>query len=499
MENCELEEKFYEFIKKIRESYSKADLGKIEKAWEFAKLAHHGQTRLSGEPYVIHPLEVARILTAWKLDSDSITAGILHDTTEDGGATMEDLEKEFGSRVSLLVEGVTKVSDLKLRGSKEEEFVENLRKMFLAMAKDLRVVLIKLADRLHNMRTLNYLPEFKQKRISQETLEVYAPLADRLGMGEIKAELEDLAFPYVYKEEYKKVVSESRICYKKVEEIIDKMKKAILKALAEEKIKAKIQARKKHLYSLWKKLERPDVNWNFDKVHDIIAIRVIINSVSECYSSLGIIHKLYKPVPYIGISDFIAQPKPNGYQSIHTKVFGPGTKIVEIQIRDFLMHEQAEFGIAAHWAYAEAKSRGVKEKYLVRGVQTTPKDKLAWVKQLVEWQSEIKDTKEFYEAVKFDALKERNFVFSPEGDVYDLPKDATPIDFAYAVHTDLANYLKRVKVNEKIVPLNYKLNSGDIVEIVKTKNPKVPPRGWLDFAVTTTARREITKQLRKTA
>jgi guanosine-3',5'-bis(diphosphate) 3'-pyrophosphohydrolase len=497
MNNVELDEKFMELVKKLEETNPKSNLAKVEAAWEFAKLAHHGQKRLSGEDFVSHPLEVAKILTDWKLDINSVTAGILHDTCEDGGATKDDLEKQFGRQVSLLVEGVSKVSYLKLRGSKEEEFVENLRKMFLAMAADLRVILIKLADRLHNMRTLSYLPEIKQKRISQETLEIYAPLADRLGMGEIKAELEDLAFPYVYRKEYEKVLSESKIHYKKIEEIIDRMKKSTLKALAEEGIKAKIQARKKHLYSLWKKLERPEIGWDFDKIHDIIAIRVIVNTVSECYSSLGIIHKVYKPVPYIGISDFIAQAKPNGYQSIHTKVFGPNSKIVEIQLRTFVMHEQAEFGIAAHWAYAEAKTKGIKEKILEEGLQGIAKDKLTWVRQLVEWQNEIKDTKEFYEAVKFDALKERNFVFSPNGDVYDLPKGATPIDFAYAVHTDLANYIKSAKVNGKIVPLDYKLKSGDIVEIIKTKNSKVPSRDWLDFVVTATARREVGKHLRK--
>ena len=498
MTNVELDEKFRELVKRLEENNPKSKLVKVNKAWEFTKQAHIGQKRLSGEDFIIHPLEVARILTEWKLDIDSVIAGLLHDTTEDGGATKDDLEKEFGEQISLLVEGVSKVSYLKLRGSKEEEFVENLRKMFLAMAKDLRVVLIKLADRLHNMRTLSYLPDFKQKRISQETLEIYAPLADRLGMGEVKAELEDLAFPYVYRQEYEKVLSESKVHYKRIEEVIDRMKKNILKELAEEGIKAKIQARKKHLYSLWKKLQRSDIEWDFNKIHDIIAIRVIVGSVSECYSSLGIIHKLYKPVPYIGISDFIAQPKPNGYQSIHTKVFGPGTKIVEIQIRTFLMHEQAEFGIAAHWAYAEAKTRGLKEKMLEEGMPRVAKDKLSWVKQLVDWQSEIKDTKEFYEAVKFDALKERNFVFSPEGDVYDLPEGATPIDFAYAVHTDLANYIKSAKANGKIVPLDYKLKSGDIVEIIKTKNSKIPSRGWLDFVVTTTAKREIGKHLRNT-
>jgi GTP pyrophosphokinase len=497
MKHTDLDDKYSDLIKKIGEDNPKASVDKIEEAWNFAKLAHYGQKRLSGEPFICHVLETAKILNDWKLDTASIAAGLLHDTTEDGGATPEDIDKKFGEEIAQLVAGVSKISYLKLRGSKEEAFVENLRKMFLSMAKDLRVVLIKLADRLHNMRTLSYLPVVKQQRIAQETLEVYAPLADRLGMGEIKAELEDLAFPYVYPEEYKKLMSVSQGHYKKVEEIIEKMKRNILKSLAEEGIQAKIQARKKHLYSLWKKLQRSDIDWDFDKIYDINAIRVIVDTVSECYSSLGIIHKLYKPVPHIGISDFIAQPKPNGYQSIHTKILGPGGKIVEVQIRTGYMHQQAEYGIAAHWAYSEAKTKGVKEERLEKGTFFAAKDKLSWVKQLVDWQNEIKDSKEFIEAVKFDALKERNFVFSPEGDVYDLPKGATPVDYAFAVHTDLANYIKGAKVNKKIVSLDHELESGDVVEIIKTKNAKTPSGRWLDFVVTTIAKREIGKLLRK--
>jgi GTP pyrophosphokinase len=474
------------------------DVKDIDRAWDFAVLAHHGQRRKTGEPFVLHALETAKKLYEWKLDTETIIAGLLHDSVEDGGAKKEDIGMEFGDEVSLLVDGVTKISDLKLRGSKSEEFVENLRKMFLAMAKDLRVILVKLADRLHNMKTLQGVNEEKRKRIAEETLEIYAPLAERLGMGQLKAELDDLAFQYVYPEEYLKVKEVSRPFYKDVEKHIQKMRRALLESFAATDLKSNVSGREKHLYSLWKKLERPEIAWDFEKIHDIVALRILVNTIPDCYKALGIVHGLFKPVPHIGISDFIAQPKPNGYRSIHTKVFGPSGRIIEIQIRTYEMHDEAENGIAAHWAYSEVKSKkGISEERLEKLSFDASFSKLSWVKQLADWQKEIKDRREYLNAVRFDALSERIFVFSPKGDVFDLPRDATPVDYAFSVHTDLSGYIKGAKVNGKIVPLNCKLVSGDIVEIIKTKNYKPPSPGWLDFVKTTQAKREIEKELRK--
>jgi guanosine-3',5'-bis(diphosphate) 3'-pyrophosphohydrolase len=491
----------------VKEEYKKfhtlllgngVDVPAIEKAWNFAILAHHGQTRKTGEPFVLHALEVAKKLYEWKLDTESIVAGILHDTVEDGGAKKEDISKEFGKEVSILVDGVTKVSDIKLRGSKDVEFIENLRKMFLAMAKDLRVVLVKLADRLHNMKTLYGVEEGKRKRIAEETLEIYAPLAERLGMGQLKAELDDLAFPYVYPKEYEEVKKASKSYFKDSEKYIKAMKRKLLKTLAANGVKAEIHGRKKHLYSLWRKLERPGIEWDFDKAYDIVALRILVENVQQCYIALGVVHSIYKLVPHLGTSDFISQPKPNGYRSIHTRVFGQGGRITEVQIRTFEMHQEAEYGVAAHWAYSDVKRIGkIDDEQLERMGVNVPKDKLLWVRQLADWQKEIKDTSKFIESVKFDALSSRIFVFSPKGDVYDLPEGATPVDFAYSVHTDLSGYIKGAKANNKIVPLNYKLKSGDVAEIIKTKNYKTPSRGWLDFVKTTQAKREIEKSLRK--
>lgn len=492
----QLEEKYQSFTRHLEESRSKADLGKISKAWKFAKLAHSDQKRLAGDLYITHPLEVSIILEEWKLDTTSIIAGLLHDSIEDGGATKEDLIANFGEEVALLVDGVTKVTNLRLQGDKEELSVENLRKMILVMAKDLRVIMVKLADRLHNMRTIDALPQDRQKENAIETLEIYAPLAERLGIGEVKGELEDLSFLYAYPQEYERVLKDSRIYYKKVERQIKQMSRTIMRMLKEEGIDAKIHGRKKHLWSLWRKLERPGIDWDFDKVNDVVALRILVNEVKECYVALGVVHSIYKPVPREGVSDFIAQPKPNGYRSIHTKVFGKKRRIVEIQIRTHEMHQQAEHGIAPHWVYSEAKTKKIDDKVLDKEGVVVSEEKLSWVKQLADWQSEITDSQEFLEAVKFDALEHRNFVFTPEGDVYDLPKGATPIDFAYAVHTDLGNYIKCAKVNGNITTLSYKLQSGDIVEIVKFKNAKKPNKDWLNFIVTRCAKSEIKKALK---
>jgi guanosine-3',5'-bis(diphosphate) 3'-pyrophosphohydrolase len=471
---------------------SQSDLKDIKKAWEFAKSAHATQKRLTGEPYIIHPLQVAITLADWKLDAKTIMAGLLHDTIEDCGVEKREIQKLFGREVLAIVDGVTNITNIRLKGSQDEQFVENLRKMILAMAKDLRVVFVKLADRTHNMQTLWALSKDKQQENAKETLEIYAPLAERLGMGEVKGRLEDLAFAYVYPDQYEKVLMYSKPSYRSINSQIRKMKYALLLAMAKQGLKAQISGRKKHLYSLWKKLEREGIDWDFDKINDIVALRIIVDKIVDCYKALGVVHSKFKPVPQLGVSDFIAQPKPNGYRSIHTKVFGPNGKIVEIQIRTRQMHKEAEYGIAAHWAYAEEKSGRLSDRQLERsGVGVSAKKR--WIKSLVDWQKQLTDSKEYLEAVKFDALKHRNFVFSPQGDVYDLPVGATPIDFAYAVHTKLGGFVKSAKVNGKMVSLDYQLKSGDVVEIIKTKEAKKPNPDWLEFVATTLAKREIKK------
>jgi GTP diphosphokinase / guanosine-3',5'-bis(diphosphate) 3'-diphosphatase len=472
-----------------------SDKNTIKKAWELCKKAHNGQKRLSGEDFCSHPLNVALILSSWKLDTTSIVAGLLHDLIEDTSVTEEDITKEFGQNITAIILGVTKVSQVKLVGSAEELFVQNLRKMFMAMASDIRVILVKLADRLHNMRTLEFLPPATRKRKALETLEIYAPLAERLGMGQVKSELEDLAFGYAYPSEYKKLSQDSKKYFSKAEKDIRLMKRRILNQLASQKISLKFSGRKKHLYSLFRKLKRPEIDGDFDKIHDIVALRLITESVADCYICLGAIHNLYRPVVSIGVSDFIAQPKPNGYRSIHTKVFGPADRIVEVQIRTKQMHEEAEFGLAAHWAYSELKSKSLNSDKLDKKMNVSTN--LDWVNKLSKWQDEIVDSAEFIKAVKLDALSDRNFIFSPKGDVYDLPTNATPIDFAYAVHTNMGEYLMGSKVNGKIVSFNHKLSSGDVVEILKSKNPKSPNRDWLNFAVTRIARKQIQKSLRE--
>jgi len=487
--------KIEDLLLKIQLYNPQADFDLIKKAYEFAEIAHAGQKRLSGDPVITHPVAVAEILASYRLDSVSIAAGLLHDTVEDTGVSLEEIEKEFGGEIALLVNGVTKIGGIKLRGSSNEEFVESLRKMLLAMAKDLRVVLIKLADRFHNMNTLGFLPEEKQKRISVETLEVYAPLSERLGMGEMKGQLEDLSFPFVFPNEYHWLSEFVGPYFKQAEEFLQKAEKEVYKALAEEDVKAKIYSRKKHLYSLWRKLLRSDIGKDISKVYDLVAMRVLVEEVKDCYAVLGIVHSMWKPVPTIGIRDFIAQPKPNGYRSIHTNVFSLREKILEIQIRTFRMHEEAENGIAAHWNYAIQKSQGTSDSTLEKGV-FAPDDKLSWVKQLVAWQDEVVDSREFMDSLKFDGLAHRIFVFSPNGDVFDLPAGATPVDFAYAVHSDLGHQTNGARINGKMVSLDCRLKSGDMVEIFKKEGSK-PSEKWLRFVVTRLAKNHINKYFRE--
>lgn len=489
-----MDKRLVKLLKKVKSYYPTANLDLIKKAYEFAKIAHAGQKRLSGDPVSSHFMAIAETLADLKLDPASIAAGLLHDVIEDAGVSSEEVKKEFGKEVTFLVEGVTKVGNLKLRGKSEEEFIENLHKMILVMAKDLRVVFIKLADRLHNLRTLEYLPKEKRVRIARETLEIYAPLADRMQIGKLKGELEDLAFPYVYPEEYQWLVDYSAPFFKKRGKDLKEATEILSTLLKRERIKAEISGRPKHLYSLWQKLLRPENDRDIEKILDLVAVRVLVRSVRDCYATLGVIHKIWRPIPHEGVSDFIARPKPNGYRSIHTRVFGPGGRIFEVQIRTCEMHDEAEAGIAAHWFYEEKKSRS--NSVLREEGFFAPDEKLGWVRELVGWQKEIVDSKKFLEALRFDALADRIFVFSPKGDVYDLPSEATPVDFAYAVHTDLGNRVDGAKVNGKMVAISAKLRNGDVVEIL-TRKKSWPSEKWLEFVVTTAARREILKFLRK--
>ncbi len=484
-------ERFQNLLNKIKIYQSAENVVLIEKAFAFAQKAHEGQKRINGKDFIVHPLGVAEILVSWHLDAGSIIAGLLHDVVEDGGITLEHLEKEFGKDITQLVSGVTKIGEIKLRGAADDIFVENLRRMIVVMAHDLRVILVKLADRYHNLKTLYVLPLEKQKRIARETLEVYAPLAERLGMGEIKGQLEDMSFPYAEPEKYKHLKKQTASYYKQASEDIKDFKREVLKNLVEKGIKSQVHGRQKHLYSLYFKLNREEINNDLSKIYDLMALRIIVEKIEECYGALGIIHQLYKPVPSVGVRDFIAQPKPNGYQSIHTNVFAHG-RIIEIQIRTRKMHEEAENGIAAHWFLSQVKNKKINDKQIESGF-FAPTEKMNWVKELVQWQQEIVGSKEFLQSLKFDALHHRIFVFSPKGDVYDLPADATPVDFAYAVHSDLGDQCAGAKVDGRMVPLDFKLKSGQVVEILSDKNKKKPSVDWLNFVMTEQARRKIAK------
>jgi GTP pyrophosphokinase len=473
------------------------NLSRLEKAYRFAFHAHKGQVRYSGEPYITHPVAVAGLLLSWKQPQLVIEAALLHDCLENEQVSQQQIEKEFGAELASLVSGVAKLGGVRLRGSTESMFVENLRKMFVAMAADIRVVIIRLADRMHNMQTLEAVPLAKQQRIAHETLEIYAPLAERLGMGQIKGSLEDLAFPYAYPEEQTWLDTIANPHFATATRATNKLIRDIQFALTRAGVEAEVHGRPKRRYSLYCKLQRPSIGRDISKIHDLIALRIVTQSTRDCYAALGIVHNVWKPAPQIGISDFIAQPKPNGYRSIHTKVFDHRGQIFEVQIRTDEMHLEAEYGAAAHFAYAEAKAAGVDDHRLEQGTAFSVDSKMAWVKQLAAWQQQVSDSEEFVSALKLDALSHRIYVFSPKGDVFDLPAEATPVDFAYAVHTNLINYIQGAKVNGKVVPLNSPLNSGDVVEILKTKNPRRPTRDWLKFIKTTRARTKIQKLLKQ--
>lgn len=467
--------------------------GVISRAYYLAEKAHAGQKRKTGEAYFNHALATADILLSWRLDEASVAAGLLHDTVEDTPLTLAEIEKEFGAEIAFLVDGVTKLGRIKYRGAENVENagvkVENLRKMIFAISEDLRVVFIKLADRLHNMRTLAALPPPKQKRIALETNEIYAPIAYRLGMQNLAGELNDLAFPYLHPQEYKWLKTNVREEYEDREKYLHQIKPILVKALkVNGLVPLAIDFRAKRMSSLYYKLLRHDMDIN--KIYDLVAMRIIVNNVSECYAALGIIHHLWPPLPG-RIKDYIAMPKPNGYRSLHTTVIGPQEKFVEIQIRTKQMHEENEYGIAAHWLYQQKKSGGLDKSIFKRIAE-----ELHWVRQLREWQSQMNvNSEDFIQAMKIDFFKDRIFVITPKGDVIDLPAGATPVDFAYHIHTEVGNTCVGARVNNAFVPLDHELRSGDVVEIITQKN-KMPSEDWLKFVKTSIARNHIREALR---
>ncbi|ADG82070.1 (p)ppGpp synthetase I SpoT/RelA [Thermincola ferriacetica] len=470
-------------LAKIKQYNPQVDEKFIEETYRFAEKAHEGQTRISGEPYIIHPLSVAHILADLELDVVTIAAGLLHDVVEDTDSPLETIEEKFGVEIALLVDGVTKLSRISYKNKMEQQ-VENLRKMFLAMAKDIRVILIKLADRLHNMRTLKHLAEPKQKEISEETLEIFAPLAHRLGIFKIKWELEDLALRYLEPKKYYELVDGIAQKRAEREEYIARVTQILAEKLENVGIKADIQGRPKHFYSIYKKMLEQQKE--LAEIYDLLAVRVIVDTVKDCYGALGIIHTLWKPIPG-RFKDYIAMPKSNMYQSLHTTVIGPNGEPFEIQIRTWEMHRTAEYGIAAHWRYKEGGGRGDEEF----------ENKLAWLRQLLEWQNDMRDAREFMETLKIDLFSDAVFVFTPKGDVVELPAGAIPIDFAYRIHTQVGHRCIGAKVNGKIVPLDYKLANGDIVEILTQKQAAGPSRDWLNIVKTSEARSKIRAWFKK--
>jgi GTP pyrophosphokinase len=472
-----------ERVKRIRPT---ADLELIEHAYHFADWAHSGQTRLSGEPYITHPWNVALIVADIGLDDPSIAAALLHDVVEDTEVEMATIVQEFGEEVARLVEGVTKLRRLQFHTFRQEQ-VENLRKVLVAMAQDVRVILIKLADRLHNLRTLDPLPEEKRKATALETLQIYAPIAHRLGIWRIKWELEDLAFkhldPVAYRELARKVEKKRSERVHLIEKAIQQLQRAFTEAGLE----ATVQGRPKHLWSIYQKMQREGVD--IDRIYDLIALRVIVNTEAECYLALGVVHKLWAPLPGM-FTDYIAKPKPNGYQSLHTKVVGPDGEIMEVQIRTWEMHRNAEYGIAAHWRYKEVGDEPQRKPDALDQA-------LAWLRELMEMNRDIRDASEFTRSVIGDLFRDQVFVFTPKGDVIDLPKGSTPIDFAYRIHTEIGHRCIGAKVNGKLVPLDYQLQTGDVVEIITSKHPKGPSPDWLRFVKTSLARNRIKRYLKE--
>jgi GTP diphosphokinase / guanosine-3',5'-bis(diphosphate) 3'-diphosphatase len=466
--------KFRDLMKRMQENRPQDDLAIVKKAYDYSLKHHEGQSRASGEPYLVHPLEVALVLAEMKMDPVAVAAGLLHDSVEDTSVTIVDIRKEFGEQVAHIVEGVTKISKIDF-ATREEQQAENLRKMMLAMVDDIRVVLIKLADRLHNMRTLEHLQPDRQRKIAEETLEIYAPIAHRLGMGKIRGELEDLGFRFLDPVGYEQVETSVNARRKQGEIFLAKMQQIIIDKLKEAGIQARVESRIKRVYSIHKKLQRQRIS--VDQVYDLCAMRVVTRSLQDCYAVLGIIHNLWRPVPG-RIKDFIAMPRPNFYQSLHTSVITEDGTPFEIQIRTEEMHKMAEEGIAAHWKYKDGP------------VSAQDEQRLAWLRQVVEWQRDVSDPNEFLSTLKVDLYPEEVYTFTPKGKVVVLPRDATPIDFAYTIHTEVGHTCIGAKVNGRMVPLRHKLHSGDIVEILTQPGHK-PSRDWLGLVKSSRSRNKI--------
>lgn len=465
-----------ELCDKIASYHPQADLLLVRRVYEFSKKAHEGQFRRSGEPYISHPLSVAGILADLKMDIDTIATAILHDTVEDTSVTLEDIRREFGETVATLVDGVTKINQMKFKNAVDKQG-ENIRKMIVAMGKDVRVVLVKLADRLHNMRTLGFMPYEKQARIAQETLEIYAPLAGRIGINQVKIELEDLCFKYYRPDQYYELVQQVKKTEAERLRYIEVVRRMIQEAVEKTGVRCTVQGRAKHLWSIYKKMTTRNID--YEQVFDILAFRVVVGNISDCYAVLGSIHSLYKPVPG-RFKDFIAMPKANNYQSLHTTVVGPDGERIEIQIRTEEMHEIAEKGIAAHWRY---KERG-------KGLTEDSTQQARWMRELMQWHQQLHNPGEFLETVKNEFVDSEIYVFTPNGDVKEFPEGATPVDFAYAVHTDLGNTCTGARVNGRMVPLKYQLQNGDTIEIVTSKTQH-PSKDWLKFVITNKAKSKI--------
>ena len=464
-----------DIIQEASSILSAADKNLIQKAYVFSATAHANQIRLSGEPYLSHPLEVAYILSKMKMDTATICAGLLHDTVEDSSATVEELTKLFGDDVARIVDGVTKISKINFV-SKQEAQAENIRKMILAMADDLRVIIVKLADRLHNMSTLEFQKEHKQRSIAQETLDIYAPLANRLGLYRIKVDLEDLSLKYLKPDVYSQIQEEVKMNQTAGADYIALVCKKIEDLLQENNIEGSVAGRVKHINSIYHKMVTQHLE--LDQIYDIIAFRVRVESIKECYAVFGLIHSLWRPVPG-KIKDYISMPKSNMYQSLHTTVIGPSGERIEIQIRTHEMHRYAEYGVAAHWLYKEGSKLKAKDA-----------STFAWLRQILDWQEEMKDPREFMQALRIDLFEEEVYVYTPGGEVKELPEGSTPVDFAYSVHTEIGNRCAGAKVNGNLVPLGTVLHHGDIVEIIKGRNQR-PSRDWLQFVKTAKAKTHI--------
>ena len=475
---------YKELISSVKKYHPSADISMIEKAYTIARDAHEGQVRKSGEPYIIHPLCVAIILADLELDKETIVAGILHDVVEDTVMSNEEIRKEFSAEVELLVDGVTKLGQLSYSHDKVDEQAENLRKMFLAMAKDIRVILIKLADRLHNMRTLQYMKPEKQKEKARETMDIYAPLAQRLGISKVKIELDDLSLKYLQPEVYYSLVEQISDKKSAREQFIQNIVAEVREHVDASGIKARVDGRVKHFFSIYKKMVNQDKT--LDQIYDLFAVRILVDSVQDCYAALGSMHEMYKPIPG-RFKDYIAMPKPNMYQSLHTTLIGPNGTPFEIQIRTYEMHKTAEYGIAAHWKYKE--SGGSKE----RNVENQAEAKLTWLRQILEWQKDESDNKEFMNLLKsdLDLFSESVYCFTPTGDVKNLPNGSTPIDFAYSIHSAVGNKMIGARVNGKLVPIDYRIQNGDRIEVLTSQNSKGPSRDWLSIVKSTQARNKI--------